>query len=155
VNLTGGGVGKIAFALKCPFDELLLVVDLANGDDPESAHVGAHNQGLGVGVADHADPETAMEAGQFRFELGAEIAVFDIVDGPLDACAVAHSHAAAPCSQVGMVVRTVVKVRNAVRCRCNPKQSAHFVLLFWSLWPKNGFLSTERFPREDEKSEVK
>jgi hypothetical protein len=71
--------------LKCPLDELLLVVDLAHGDDAEGAHVGADDQGLGVGVADHADAETAVEAVQLRFELGAEIAVFDIVDGPLDA----------------------------------------------------------------------
>ena len=61
-------------------------------------------------------PKLAVEAVQFRFELGPEIAVFDIVDGPLDTCAVAYGHAAAAGAQVGVVIRAVVKFRNAVRC---------------------------------------
>ncbi len=116
VYLTGRGVGKVAFALEGPLDKRLLVVDLAHGDDAEGAHVGAHDQRLGVGVADHADAEMAVEAVQVRFELGPEIAVFDIVDGPLDTRAVAHGHAAAAGAQVGVVIRAVVKIRNAVRC---------------------------------------
>ncbi len=116
MHLAGRGVGKVAFAIEGSLDKGLLVVDLAYGDDAEGAHVGPHDQGLGVGIADHANAEISVEAVQFRFELGAEIAVFDVVNGPLDACFIAHGHAAAAGAEVGMVVGPVIKIRNAVRC---------------------------------------
>jgi len=57
------------------------IIDLANGYNRESAQAGTDDQRLGIVVADNADPLVPMQLGQVGFELGAEIIVFDIVDG--------------------------------------------------------------------------
>ena len=90
VDGTAGGVGKIAPPVEGALHQGIDVVDLAHGDDAERAEVRAHEERLRVGVADDPDAVAPVEAGQIGLELGAEIAVLDVVDGALDAFAIAH-----------------------------------------------------------------
>ena len=48
------------------------IVDDAHGGDGVQAQVGAHQQGLGIGVADTADAGAAVKFRQILVELGAE-----------------------------------------------------------------------------------
>jgi len=66
-----------------------------------------------------------MKAAQLRLEFGAEVAVLDIVDGAMEAVLVAHRHAAAPGAQVGVIVRAVVQIGDAIAVGDNPEKTAH------------------------------
>ena len=75
-----------------------MLLILPDGDDGEGAEVRADEERLRVVVADDPDAVAPVEPRQVGLELGAEVTVFDVVDGALDAFAIAHRHAAVACS---------------------------------------------------------
>ena len=83
------------------------------------------DQWLRVGVADHADALPAVKPDQFGLELGTEVAVFNIVNGAMEPVPVAHGHASALGSQMGVIVSAVVQIRHTIRLRDNSEKTAH------------------------------
>ena len=82
-------------------DDVLGIVDDAHGGDGVEPQMGAHQQRLGVGVADAADAAAAVEVPQVVFELGAEGGILDGVDLPLESVfRVMDNHAAPAGSQM-------------------------------------------------------
>ena len=63
-------------------DQLIDVVDDTHRADGVQAQMGAHQQRLGVGVADAAHADVALELMQRAFKFRAEGGVFNIVDLP-------------------------------------------------------------------------
>ena len=111
-------------------DELLRVVDDAHRGDGEHPQVGAHQQGLGIAVADAADAALAVEVGQVLLELGAEGGVLDGVDLPLEAVGlIVDDHAAPAGAQVGVVVHAEENVKGDVSMGDRAKKTAHVILL--------------------------
>jgi hypothetical protein len=53
--------------------EFLYIIDLGYGDDGKFAQVRVDEDRLGVGIADDAYAGIALELGESRFELSAEI----------------------------------------------------------------------------------
>ena len=70
-------------------------------------------------------PRWPVKAAQVVLELGAELAVLDVVDDALETCAVAHGHAAATGAQVRVVVRAVEEVGDAVVLGDDAEEAAH------------------------------
>ena len=80
---------------------LFEIVDLGNGDEGEAPQVAVEEHGLRVCVAYDANARCAVKLWQFRLESCAEICVFKIVDGALEALLLAiRCHTAAACAEV-------------------------------------------------------
>ena len=102
------------------------VVDDAHGGDGVHPQVGAHQQGLGVGVADAADAGAAVEVRQVLFKFGAEGGVFDGVDLPLEAVLlIVNNHASPAGAQMGVVVHAEENVKGHVALGDRAEESAH------------------------------
>ena len=126
-------VGEVAL------HQLLGVVDDAHGGDGVQPQVGAHQQGLGVRVADAADAAAAVELGDVLFKLGPEGGVLDVVDLTLEAALpVVDDHAPPAGAQVGVVVHAEEHVQHAVLLGDGSKKSAQrkFLLTLLALYPK-------------------
>ena len=97
------------------FCKLVDVVDLADSDDGVHAEPGCDHKGLVFQVTDDTDPAVAIQFYQIIVELGAELCVCDVVNTASDDPALVHNCQTAPlCSEMGMVVCTVKKIRHAV-----------------------------------------
>ena len=95
--------------------QLLRIVDDAHGGDGVQAQMGPHQQRLGVRIADAADTAASGKFAQIVLELGPKRRIFNVVNLTLEAAlAVVQRHAAAPGSQVGMVVRPEEDVQHNV-----------------------------------------
>ena len=75
-------------------DQFIHVIDAPDGHDAKGTQMGPDDQGLRIGVADNANALPAVELGQLRLEFRSEVAVFDVVDGPVDPAGITHGHAA-------------------------------------------------------------
>ena len=117
VDLAGAhGHELVAVVGEVAVHQGLGVLDDAHGGDGVQPQVGAHQQGLGVRVADTADAGAAPEPGQILLELGAEGGVLNVVDLPVKAGSVPviDGHAAPAGAQVGVVVRAEEHVQHHV-----------------------------------------
>ena len=130
VDLAGAhGQELVAVVGEIALHQRVGVVDDAHGGDGVQPQVGAHQQGLGVGVADAADGGTAVELGEILVELGAEGGVLDVVDLPLEAVLpVIDRHASPLGAQVGVVVGAEEHVQHAVMPGDRAEKSAHAYL---------------------------
>ena len=95
--------------------KLVDVIDLADGDNGVHTEPGCDHKGLVFQVTDDTDPAVAIQFYQIVVELGAELGVGDVVNAAPDYAALVHNcEPAALCSEMGMVVCTVKKIRHAV-----------------------------------------
>ena len=85
----------MAMVGKVPGDQVLGVVDDADGRERVEAQMRANEQRLGVGVADAADAAAAGQLAEIVFKFGAEGRVADGMDLPVAAALrVPDGHAA-------------------------------------------------------------
>ena len=92
-------------------DDGFLVLDHAHHADGVGPVNRAHQQGLGIGVADAADAALAHHLPHRLVKLGAEGGVLDVVDLPLEAqLRVPGGHAAPAGAQVGVIVCAEINV---------------------------------------------
>ena len=109
---------------------LVRIADDSHGGDGEQAQVGAHQQGLGVGVADAADTAAAVELGDILLEFRAEGSIFNIVNLPLEAAfLIIDNHAAPAGTQMGVIVHAEKDVENAVPLGDRSKKTAQNMIL--------------------------
>ena len=101
----GHGVEMTAAEGQILADELIGVVDDADGTDGVDTQIGPDEQRLGIAVADAADCGVAGHLVENALKLGPERSVFNVVDLPLetDLCIIG-CHAAPAGAEVGMVV---------------------------------------------------
>ena len=126
IHLAGAHSHKLAAAVEIFLHQLLGVVDDTHGRDGVQAQMGAHQQGLWVGVADAADPRVAMKFRQILLKLGAEWGVLNGVDLPLEAVLrVIDNHTAPAGAQVGVVIHAEENVKGYVVLRDRAKKTAH------------------------------
>ena len=105
----GGGGGK-QFV-----DDLIGVVDLADGHDGKGAVVGADDQRLRFIVRNTADAHVAAHPFHFLVEFRPKGSVFDVVDGAVEPfLIVVDRHAGAPGPQMGVIVRSKIQVKYAI-----------------------------------------
>ena len=122
----GHGVEVAALPLQAVPDELVRVVDDADGADGVVAQAGPDQQGLGVRVADAADGADAPHLLEHLLELGAEGGVVDVMDLPLQAdLGVVGGQAPSAGAQVGVVVRAEEHVPQTFPCGGYPEESSH------------------------------
>ena len=113
--------------------QFLGVVDDAHCGDGEEPQVGAHQQGLGIGIGDTADARAAAEFSQIGLKLGAEGGVLNVVNLALEAPgSVVEHHAAPAVAQVGMIVGTEIDVINAIFAGNRPEKATHRVYPPWN-----------------------
>ncbi len=128
VDLAGAhGHELVAVVGKVALHQLLGVLDDAHGGDGVQPQVGAHQQGLGIRVADAANARLPMEGGQVLFELCTEGSVLNIVNLPVKACSffVVDGHAAPAGAQMGVIVRAEEHIQHHVPFRNRAKKTAH------------------------------
>ena len=127
VDLSGAhGHELMAVVGEVALNELLGVVDDAHRGDGVQPQVGAHQQGLGIGVADAADAAVAVEVGQIPLKLGAEGGVFNVVDLALKAVLlVVYDHAAPAGAQVGVVIHSEENIQRHVPLGDGAKKASH------------------------------
>ena len=107
-------------------DQLVGVADDANHGDGVKPQVGAHQQGLGVRVADAADAALPVEIRQVVFKLGAEGGIFNVVNLTLETVfTVIHDHTGPAGAQVGVIVRTEENVQYRVAPGYGAEKAAH------------------------------
>ena len=88
--------------------------------------MGAHQQGLGVRVADAADAALPVEIRQVVFKLGAEGGILYIVNLTLETVfAVIHDHAGPAGTQMGVIVRAEENVQYCVAPGYGAEKAAH------------------------------
>jgi hypothetical protein len=102
----------------------LQIFDQAGADDGESSKPGAHDEGLGVTVADHPDSHRPLHGFVFVYEFGFELGLADVMDGPVKPGS-QYGHTAVLGSHVGMVISAVKKGGSTIVLRYNPKNSTH------------------------------
>jgi len=79
------------------------------------SQVGAHQQGLGIAVADAADAAASVEVRQIRLKLGAEGGILNVVNLALEAVrGVIDDHAAPAGAQMRVIVYSEKNVKHAV-----------------------------------------
>jgi hypothetical protein len=100
--------------LKRPGDELFGVLHRPHSHDGEPAQVRLDEERLAVGVADDADAAPALELRHLGVELGPELVVLDAVNDPGEPVAAVDGQPAALGPEVGVIVRAVEKVADAV-----------------------------------------
>ena len=87
----------------------------------------AHQQRLGVGVADAAHADVALELMQRTFKFRAEGGVFNIVDLPDEPGLRPVNHHAAPAgTQMGVVVRAEKHIQSHLAVGKRSEISAHY-----------------------------
>ena len=109
-------------------DELVGIVDLADGRDGKAAEMGLHEQRLGVAVGNAADAEISLKLLDVPLELRAEGGILNVVNRAGEAVRPVYRHTAALRSQMGMVIRSEEEIQNAARFRCYSKKSAHAII---------------------------
>ena len=127
IDLAGAHRHKlVAVFRKMLLHQLLVVVDDPHGGDGIQSQMGPDQKGLGVCIADAADPHGAMEFRNIALELGSERCALDAVDLPLEAVLlIIDDHAASPCAQVGMVIHPEEHIQNHVFPGDRAEKSAH------------------------------
>ena len=110
------------------FHQLFGVLDHADGGNGIRAQVGIDDQRLVFIVADHANALSALHFQNIVLELGPELRVGDVVNEPGERAGVSDRQPAPLRAQVGMIVRAVKKVRNAVLFGNHAEKTAHFNL---------------------------
>ena len=113
-------------AVQAAADELVGVVDGVHGGDGVRAQLRAHEQGLGVLVADAADGARAVEVLDVALEARAERGVLNGVDLALEAAVVVeYDHACPARPQMRVIVNAKELVQHHVSVGCHAKESAH------------------------------
>ena len=106
--------------------QLAGVVDNAHRGDGKQPQVGPDQQGLGIRIADAADTGATLEILQILLKLGAEGAVFNVVNLPLEPVfPVVDGHAAPAGAQVGVVVGAKEHIQHHIPFCDGAKKSAH------------------------------
>ena len=93
------------------------VLDFRHGHDGKAPEMGIDDEGLGIGVANHADAGgAALETAERRLEFSAEIRVLSVVNGTREGFFffVVACHAASAGAEVRVVVGAVEEVSSAV-----------------------------------------
>ena len=90
--------------------QLLDVGDQPHRHERVGAQARGHDQRLGVGIRNDAQPAIAVEFGVVRLELRPKRRVLDVMDGALEDAAVQDGHAPAVRTQVRMVIRAEKEV---------------------------------------------
>ena len=107
--------------------QLLGIVDLADGGDGVNPEVGAHQQRLGIGVADAADAARALEVRQILFKAGAEGGVCDGVDLPVKAVFPAPDrHPGVAGAEMAVVVGAEEDIQDHVAPGDGAEETAHY-----------------------------
>ncbi len=127
VDLAGAhGHELVAVVGKVPLYQLFGVLNDAHGRDGVQPQMGAHQQGLGIRIADAADARPPVERGKILLELGAEGGVFNVVDLPVETLLpIVDGHAAPASAQVGVVVRAEEHIQHHVPLGNRTKKTAH------------------------------
>ena len=98
-------------------NQIVLVVDLANGADCKSTEVRIDEQWLCIGIGDDTNARVATKLVQLVFELRAEVRVGDIVNASFEAVLLVEGcHTRTACTEVGMVVGAVEDIGDATCC---------------------------------------
>ena len=107
--------------------QLVGIVDDADRYDGVEAQMRAHEQRLGVAVADAAEARVTAEVRKVALELRPEGRVLNIMDLPLEALfLVKENHTTPACAEVGMVVRAEKDVQGDIAVRYRAKKAAHY-----------------------------
>ena len=113
VGLAGTELGELLVFVEALLLQLLDVVDAGYRGDGKAAQMRIDHNGLGISVADDADTVVALEFVQLAVELGAEIGVFDVVNGTVESAVLNSHHAGTLGAQMRMVVYSVKQIANA------------------------------------------
>ena len=117
-------VGKIAV------NQRVGVGDDAHRGDGIQPQVGAHQQGLGVGVADAAQSRVAGKITQILFKFRAKRGIFNVMNLAVKALIfIQHHHAAPLGTKMGMIVRAEKHIQRHITPGNGTKKTTHCSLL--------------------------
>ena len=110
-------------------NQILRVVDDANGSNGVQAQMGADQKRLGIGIADTADAGGAVELGQVLLKLGTERGVFNGVNLTLEpVLGIVNNHAAPAGAKMGVVVHPKKDIKGDVLRGDGPEKATHVCL---------------------------
>ena len=117
----------LALFRKIVLHQLVGIVDDADRYDGVEAQMRAHEQRLGVAVADAAEARVTAEVRKVALELRPEGRVLNIMDLPLEALfPVKENHTTPACAEVGMVVRAEKDVQGNIAVGYRSEKAAHY-----------------------------
>ena len=91
------------------------IIDLSHGGDRIGSVMGTNDQRLRFIIRDTADTEIPFHLYDVFFEFRPEICRLYIMDGTVEAAlAVVNRHAGTPCSQVRMIIRSIIQIKDTV-----------------------------------------
>ena len=91
--------------------------------------MGAHNERLRLVVGNTSDAEVSLHGLHIIRKLGAEGAVFYVVNGAVKAFLSVDGHAAAPCTEVRVIIRAKEKIKDTILFECRCKDASHGTFL--------------------------
>ena len=107
--------------------QLVGVVDDADRHDGVQAQMGAHEQRLGVAVADAAEPRVAAEVREVPLKLRPKGRIFNVVYLALEALLlVKEHHSAAARAEVRMIVRAEKDIQRDIAVRDRAEKAPHY-----------------------------
>ena len=88
--------------------------------------MGTHHQRLGLKIRNAADADISLHLIEILVKFCPKRSIFNIMYRPVEALffAIDH-HACSPGSQMGMVIRSEIQVKDTILLGCNTKKSAH------------------------------
>ena len=117
----------LALFRKIVLHQLVGIVDDTDRHDGVEAQMRAHEQRLGVAVADAAKARVTAEIRKVALELRPEGGVLNIMDLPLEALfPVKENHTTPACAEVGMIVRAKEDVQGNIAVGYRSEKAAHY-----------------------------
>ena len=108
--------------------QFLGIGDQADGGDGIQAEPGADQKRLRVRIADAADTDVSVEAGEVFFKLRPEGRILNVVDLTLEpVLLIVDDHSTPARTQVGVIVHTEEDVQRNIPFGNCPEKSAHTV----------------------------
>ena len=91
--------------------------------------MGAHNERLRLVVGNTSDAEVSLHGLHIIRKLGAEGAVFYVMNGAVKAFLPVDGHAAAPRAEVRVIIRAKEKIKDTILLECRCKDASHRTFL--------------------------